>query len=1253
MRLILRSDIERWANEFESKGYFPVMISRLVRATAPKEAYIDFPSGNAVFIGGYDGLVNSPIGNGFVPQDVSVWEFGTEPKIKGKAEKDFLKRIKNPEGYICAESTFIFVTPRFWRYKEKWRQSKLAEGKWKDIRVYDSSNLEQWLDQCAVVSRWFSAFIGKSPADGILTVEEYWKSWSVGPMGKLPIETIISGRTSEINTLKNSLNGTPEIIAVKAASKNEAAAFILASAFTFDEASCERFLSRTLIIDTIDNFRKLHLSDSNLNLIIRFEERDGLYTGVIENHHVLVPLGPEDDLNQKTITLPTIDREGQINGLVQMGLSKTDSERFSREAGRNITILKRLLRFPQNRLAWFVDEYVRQLIPSMLIGRWHASKKGDHMLLEQLANQPYEEYLEKVIRLVNVEESPLLKIGDLFRLLSPLDIWSSIAKYITPKDIKLLGECFQTAFAGGNPLEVPANEKERWIIEFNNEKTYSSWVREGIIQSLILVAFYGDNLKLTGMRNSQVWVDSQVSKLFSEADRNLWRSLERELPLLAEAAPQSFLDILNKDLEGDNPMVMELFEEKDGLFHKISYHSGLLWALESLAWLPEYLHDASLILAKLAKLDPGGQLANRPINSLNEIFKTWHYQTLASFDERVSVLRLICDKEPDVGWELLIKLLPNHHGVAFHTHKMRWRVFDRNFNIQHTYQDIWEMNSAIVDILIEIFDNSDVKLAEMLTKSVDLSDLDRQKIFDRSISTAKSFKNGGSESWSAVRRILSHHRSHPQTDWALPESTLEKYQELYDLLTPDDLIEKNCWLFDEWPDFPEGGEDDERKDHKIARRRKEFIDTMMNQYGLEAIITLSGKIKESWSLGNALAEVLVDELKIEELLSLVDFDSVSQSKFIRSFLGFQKEDRDINWIKHFYQYLEDNRCSVKVKIDYLTSFAPSNELWDMIDILPNDIRDGYWQNTSPWFYQLTNEEKIRGLKNLIEYSRFFTAVHQAYFFIDDVPSSLLSELLEKAAMIEANEQGNFGHHLERLLDKMEDRVDISHEQKIKLEWLYMPMLGGFNAVRKPENLHNELQKSPQFFVEVLTWVYRPEGKKEITGNNEGYTKEMIINRARAAHELLDSWTKIPGTDDSSQIDSEYLKNWISEVRSLAKMVGRQNVADMEIGKILGHFPEREDDWPPLPICELIEELNSDAINRNFITQVFNNHGSSSRGPFDGGNIERQLAANFNRFANLHKNKHRKLSRLFSDLAKRYELEALRMDEEAERDRLEY
>ncbi|WP_426994023.1 hypothetical protein [Methylomonas sp. CM2] len=54
------------------------------------------------------------------------------------------------------EITFVFVTPRRWPAKDAWIKEKTALNLWKEVRVYDASDLEQWLDQSLPGQAWFA-----------------------------------------------------------------------------------------------------------------------------------------------------------------------------------------------------------------------------------------------------------------------------------------------------------------------------------------------------------------------------------------------------------------------------------------------------------------------------------------------------------------------------------------------------------------------------------------------------------------------------------------------------------------------------------------------------------------------------------------------------------------------------------------------------------------------------------------------------------------------------------------------------------------------------------------------------------------------------------------------------------------------------------------------------------------------------------------------------------------------------------------
>ena len=93
-------------------------------------------------------------------------------------------------------------------------------------------------------------------------------------------------------------------------------------------------------------------------------------------------------------------------------------------------------------------------------------------------------------------------------------------------------------------------------------------------------------------------------------------------------------------------------------------------------------------------------------------------------------------------------------------------------------------------------------------------------------------------------------------------------------------------------------------------------------------------------------------------------------------------------------------------------------------------------------------------------------------------------------------------------------------------------------------------------------------------------------------------------------------------RELAAKCGQLEVADSYIGKVLAQYPEESGKaYPPNEICDIIETLNSDCINKNFSSATFNKRSSSSRRPLDGGDIERAKAAYYAKHAKTHKDKY--------------------------------
>ena len=990
-----------------------------------------------------------------------------------------------------------------------------------------------------------------------------------------------------------------------------------------------------------------------MNIIPRFDETQPLNMAVSKGNHVLVPLGVGDDMNLKnTITLPTIDRDGQVDALIKSGILREDAKRLSRESAQNITILKKLLKFPQYKAQWYDKENIRDIIPALLLGRWDENFVGDIELIEKLSGQSYEDYSAVLNKWRDFEESPIIQIGRTWRLTSPLDSWTNLAPQLTRNDFQNLQECFSIAFKNGNPIIEP---EDRVLTYFSNRRKYSDWSREGLVQSLILAGQIRG--ELPNIDNPQDWVDNIIFDLLNNASGEVWISIDKELPLIAEASPETVLKAVRKSLEKQEPEVMDMFKEEDGVFSKTSHHTGLLWALESLAWLPEYLKDVSLILLKLSRLDPGGNLSNRPINSITEIFKPWHYQTLAPFEYRMEVLKHITEKEKALGWSLLIRMLPSYHDVAFPTHKMRWRMFDKNTNLSYTYKEIWDTHSAVIEMLITIFDNDEDKFSQLIKETPLLSHADRKRVLDWADEVYPNIQHEKKIAWETIRGILSDHRSCPDAGWALPETELVCFERLYNKLQPADIIHKYLWLFNEqWPQLPEGlrydSENYEQQQKKVDDTRRVAVEEWLKKLNLETVIGLRNKVQDRRTFGRILAQVVTTKGDILLVCQCLG-DTPEQMPFVHGFIYEKFVANDFNWIKALFGELQGEVFDKKSLSNVLIPLTQNQQLWDFVASLDGEIQDEYWQNIQPHFPHLTDDEKVYGIKMLLGYKRFFSTIANAWLFPNVIPSELLVEMLKRILTEEANENSHLaGCEVERIFEELDKRTDIDRSTLLDLECLYLPILS-CNVRRNPKILEEELVNNPEFFIAVLKLLYKSKDEKLLEEERENLSSGDIQNGAERAYHLLHSWKRIPGMRDDNSIDENELNDWIQKARLLAESVGRLEVADEEIGQVLARYPEDCLSWPEEKIFRIIEDINTDDLKRGYYLGLVNKRSFSTRGAFDGGDIEREKAVYFEKLENDFRFQYPNVAEIFKDIKKNYLAEAKRMDEEAERSSLEY
>jgi hypothetical protein len=1247
MNVVTVLDLEQWSNRTGSRTRLAGLVASLIRATA-EVSYIRFPSGDSGERKGYDGHLESSGFDQFVPRGKSVWEFGTsgrssQSKIKEKAEGDYQRRTREPKDADPKETVFVVVTSRPWDGAREWASLKRKDGNWADVRAVDAVLLENWLREAPAVAFDFAKEIGLLPPSGIISLQEYWKEIAARTTPPLTEHVFLAGRMHEAQQVRESLGGLADQLVIQGDSKDEVLAFVAAALRTPDGEGRDVFLSRTVVVNDDEVARSL---PNSVKLIIGL--RESPYLGgylVTQGHHVILPLGNDAGKQRNTrFRLPRPCREDFVAALEFMGLDAQEAEQLSRECGRSVTILQR--RRPSAAFdppPWAVDNRLHQtLIPAMFAGAWDHNSQADRKVLEMLADRPYSELEESVLQLARISDPPIERIGQVWAVTAPVDAFELLAGFVSERQLSRFESAVHHVFSEIDQTLQQAPEKRSYAPLRGQGLRHSAWLRHGLAESVLMIAVLGEG-RITSVPDSQTFADSLIVRLEGlRSDYRLMASLQAQLPVVMEAAPRPLLRALEHLLEGHTEALKGIFTES-GFLAPSSFHTGVLWALETLAWDPEYLERVAIILAKLSEIDPGGQLANRPLRSLREIFLPWHPGTNASHAEQLRVIDRIVAECPAIAWEFLISLLPRRGDHSIPTRRPLWREAGASEDKIPTRRDLWDMTHKIIDRVLVNVGINPARWKNVLDSLADFPPEDRSRVYETLVALDPTSLSDEVRNvlWSAIRETVARHTRFTQAEWAITRAELKRLGEVESRLLPSSAISRNRWLFDDYYPTVEHRSHDESW-AEIERLRDTAIKEILEEKGSTGILSLASTVKHVDLLVRPLATILSFSMAIR----LIDSASGSEDDKLRQFaadmsaVAAQKFDKEFkDWIRERRQKWDTERL-----VNCLARWRDDIDTWGFISEFGDEIENLYWRNKPVWPVAKAEDisfviSKYLSVNRAVE---VISIMHDVSDLEDvEVIFRLLDASIEEINTNKFVSYQSFPIQVEKILSKLSERTDVSEFEVAKREYAYLPIL---DSRQKTLTVHRLLAKDPQFFVQSLRDAFR--GSSDPRETAEPTKSES--DRARFAYRLLNSWTTLPGYTGEGDFDAEELWRWVRRARQLCTAEDLEALGDLQIGNVFAHAPGDLTDglWPHGAVRRVIEEVASKELERGMMIGRFNRRGVVMKSPFEGGDQERKLADEARKAARLLADWPR-TSRVLKEIAKEWDRQAKGEDERAE------
>jgi len=855
-------------------------------------------------------------------------------------------------------------------------------------------------------------------------------------------------------------------------------------------------------------------------------------------------------------------------------------------------------------------------------------------------------WIHKAREILHYPDSPLSLKNGQWKILDRLELWNSLGSRIFDQNLDTFKSLAVSVLTERDPsFELPP--EDRYAAKVHEKVlTNSPILRKGLAEGLAILGNNPDACRNCSQGKPEAIAVSAIYEIFVNADWVLWGSLDNLLPILAEAAPNEFLNAVERAMRLSPSPFDNLFDQEGNGITGRNYLTGLLWALEALAWDEKYLVRICVILGELAIRDPGGQWLNRPANSLETILLPWFPQTIASIEKRKAAVQTLLKEWPDIGWKLVIHLLPNQHQTSSGSYKPSWRkIITDDWEKGVSHQEYWQQVSFYAELAVSFAGHDTVKLSELIDHFGNLP----KPAFDHLIEVLSSDAiNSLSEEqrlsiWDRLTKFTAKHRRFMDAKWALSDELLTEIDAVADRLAPSNPFNLYQHLFSNraFDLFEEKGNWEEQR-KKLDKRRETAVKEIFQQGGIYAVIQFAELVTFPDYVGRALGAMPDPSIEQYLLPAFLNSEDQRQLALINGFVWKRHNINGWAWSDGIDKASWDDK-----QVGSFLSFLPfRKESWERASQWLEKSQGEYWSRTSANAYEADGNLDI-AIEKLIEYKRPFAAINcldrmrhdKQQINVEQCVRSLLAALSSREPV---NAMNNY--HIIELIKFLQDDTSVSQDDLFKIEWAYLPLLDRHSGAA-PKLLENRLSSDPEFFCEVLRMIYRSKKKDEPQKEPTEKSKAIATNAWR----LLYEWRTPPGMQEDGGFDEANFSGWLKRVKEICTDSGHLEVALITIGEVLIHSPaDPEGLWINRTIAEALNDRDSEDMREGYRIGVYNARGAHWVDPT--GKPEKELAEQFRQKAEDVENAgFQRLAVTLRGLTDEYGMESKRIVAEHKRD----
>ncbi len=857
---------------------------------------------------------------------------------------------------------------------------------------------------------------------------------------------------------------------------------------------------------------------------------------------------------------------------------------------------------PRDVHSWQTSEFASVLTVVNLLGAWDENSDADMAIVEKLVDGDRSTWISSLREILQISGCPVRYRNGVWSIKNRVDLWDDLGLCVFDEHLVKLRNCTKIVLEERDPQFKMSAENRLCAAIHGMVYKHSSHLRIGLAESLALLGNRPDKLGNCSREMRETVALLVVRDVLNGADWIGWGSVNDLLPLIAEADPNEFLANTEQALAATPCPFDALLAQERGGIGGGNYLTGLLWALETIAWDDEFLVRAVVALGALAEHDPGGSWSNRPFNSLTTILLPWLPQTTAPMNKQEIAVNTLLQESPGTAWKLLMNLLPKQTSVSSGSRKPVWRnTISDDWEESPTNKEYWDQLGVYAKMVVDVALKNEDRLIQLIEHLDTLPEPELKRVLQHISSENFSDVSQGVKTWQSLTDLARRHRRFAHTEWAFSNEVISEIESAAVKIEPKEAKNLYRTLFSgrDWDLYEENGNRREQE-RELDDRRQKIIDAMLISGGIDEVMEFAEIVESPRQVGFSLGCLDRHDVSDRILPDLLVSDSIKLMEFAAMFVYSKYRHDGPEWADSI-----DIIGWPKLQIAQFLNCLPfTNETWKRANkYLDHDV-EVYWKKVEVKPHQ-AEDGLLDAIDMLLENGRPQAAIDCLVSMVyneDPLDEKQTIKALLDAVTSSEPIYGNQSYYTAKIITTLQNDPATNLKDLQGVEWAYLPLLNENNDAA-PKTLERHLAFDPAFFCELIRMIYR--SKNEPIPDVEPSDKQKTM--AKNAHLLLHDWQIPPGTSTSTEFGGEAFMEWIDAVKQSTEESGHLTVALHTAGGVLIHCPSDPEDGLCMhrSVAEILNRQDMMELRRGYSIAVYNSRGVHWVDPT--GNPEHKLA----------------------------------------------